>query len=173
MSIKENQNQPKNKDFYDGVWHLTVNDQVIEVTEEVYRAIKRPSWTERKRKEREKLCVISNDRGSTKRCTEDCSKCDNQRTGSVLSLEKFLDDGFEVVADAVDVAGLIEDKLRLEELYVALDELDPDNRRIMELFSIGKSEREIATDIGLSQKAINKRKTKLFAQLRERLKDWA
>jgi DNA-binding NarL/FixJ family response regulator len=42
----------------------------------------------------------------------------------------------------------------------------------MELFSVGKSEREIASDIGLSQKAINKRKTKLFAQLRERLKDF-
>jgi len=40
----------------------------------------------------------------------------------------------------------------------------------MELFSIGKSEREIATNVGLSQKAINKRKTKLFSQLRERLK---
>jgi len=42
----------------------------------------------------------------------------------------------------------------------------------MELFGIGKSEREIAVDIGLSQKAINKRKVKLFAQLRERLKDF-
>jgi len=172
MSNQVKQRQPKNKDFYDGVWHLTVNDQVMEVTEEVYRAIKRPSWTERKRKEREKLCVISNDRGGTKRCNDDCSNCDNQRTGSVLSLEKFIDNGFEV-ADEVDVAELIEDKLRLEELYAALDELDPDNRRIIELFSIGKSEREIATDIGLSQKAVNKRKTKLFAQLRERLKNWA
>lgn len=172
MSIKENNGQLKNKDFYNGVWHLTVNNQVVDVTEEVYRAIKRPSWTERKHKEREKRCIVSNDRGGTKRCTDDCGKCDNQRTGSVLSLEKFIDDGFEF-AGAVDVAGLIEDKLRLEELCDALDELDPDNRRILELFCIGKSEREIADNIGLSQKAVNKRKTKLFAQLRERLKNWA
>ncbi|WP_373486122.1 RNA polymerase sigma factor [Acetobacterium malicum] len=172
MSINENQNQPKNKDFFNGVWHLTVNDQVIEVTEEVYRAIKRPSWTERKRKEREKRCIVSNDRDRTKRCTEDCSQCDNQRTGSVLSLDKFIDDGFEV-ANAVDVAGLIEDKLRLEELCAALNELDPDNRRILELFYTGKSEREIADNIGLSQKAVNKRKTKIFAQLRDQLKNWA
>lgn len=172
MKSNANQGQPKNKDFYDGVWHLTVNNQVIEVTEEVYRAYKRPRWNEHKREEREKRCIVSNDSGGTKRCTDNCSNCHNQRTGSVLSLEKFIDDCFEV-ADAVDVAGLIEDKLRLEELYTALDELDPDNRRIMELFSIGKSEREIATDIGLSQKAINKRKTKLLAQLRERMKDWA
>lgn len=147
MSINENQNQPKNKDFYAGVWHLTVNNQAIEVTEEVYRTYKRPLWNEHKREERKKRCIVSNDSGGTKRCTDNCSNCDNQRTGSVLSLEKFIDDGFEV-ADEVDVAELIEDKLRLEELYTALEELDPDNRRIIELFSIGKSEREIATDIG-------------------------
>jgi len=58
-------------------------------------------------------------------------------------------------------------------LYAALDELDPENRRIMDLFKVGMSEREIAADIGLSQKAINKRKTKIFAHLKERLKDWA
>jgi DNA-binding NarL/FixJ family response regulator len=42
----------------------------------------------------------------------------------------------------------------------------------MELFATGMSEREIATDIGLSQKVINKRKAKLFAQLKDRLKDF-
>ena len=151
--------------------YITINEQQIPVTEESYRAYKRPAWAERKRKEREKRCVISNGRGGTKRCTDDCGKCDKQRTGSVLSLDKFTEDGFEV-ADPVDIAELVADKLLFEELYAALEELDPDNRRIMELFSIGKSEREIASDIGLSQKAINKRKTKLFAQLRERLKDF-
>ena len=172
MKNNVNQGQPKNKDFYDGIWHLTVNNQAIEVTEEVYRAYKRPLWNEHKREERQKRCIVSNDSGGTKRCTDNCSKCDNQRTGSVLSLDKFIDDGFEV-ADEVDVDGLIEDKLRLEELCAALDELNPDNRRILELFCIGKSEREIANNIGLSQKAVNKRKTKIFAQLRERLKNWA
>lgn len=151
--------------------NIEINGQQISVIEESYRAFKRPVWAERKRKEREKRCVISNGRGGTKRCTDDCSECKEQRTGSVLSLDKFTDDGFEV-SDTVDLSELIADKLLLEELYDALKELDPENRRIMKLFSIGKSEREIATDIGLSQKAINKRKAKLFSQLRERLKDF-
>ena len=148
--------------------YIEIDGRQIPVTEEVYQEYKRPAWAEHKRKECEKRCL--DERGH--RCTDNCSNCHNQRTGSVLSLEKFIDDGFEV-ADEVDVAELIEDKLRLEELYTALNELDPDNRRIIELFSIGKTEREIATDIGLSQKAVNKRKTNLFAQLRERLKNWA
>jgi len=151
--------------------NIEIDGKQIPVNENVYLADKRPSWAERKRKERERRCVISNGRGGTKRCTDDCSKCDKQRTGSVLSLDKFAEEGFEI-ADTVDLAELVADKLLFEELYAALEELDPDNRRIMELFSIGKSEREIAADIGLSQKAINKRKTKLFAQLQERLKDF-
>lgn len=160
MPISDNQ-QPTTQRY------ILINGKQIPVTEEVYRAYKRPAWAERKRKERQKRCRDKNGN----RCTGDCSKCDKQRTGSVLSLDKFTEDGFEV-ADPVDIAELVVDKLLLEELYAALEELDPDNRRIMELFSIGKSEREIAVDIGLSQKAINKRKTKLFSQLRERLKDF-
>lgn len=156
----------KNKQRY-----IPIDGKQIPVTENVYRADKRPAWVERKHKEREERCIISNGRGGTKRCTEDCSKCNKQRTGGVLSLDKLTEDGFEPT-DTVDIAELIADKLLLEELYTVLEELDPDNRRIMKLFSIGKSEREIAADIGLSQKAINKRKTKLFAQLQERLKDF-
>jgi RNA polymerase sigma factor (sigma-70 family) len=165
MSINDNQQTTTQR-------YIEIDGQQIPVTEDVYRADKRPAWAERKRKEREKRCVISNGRGGTKRCTGDCSKCDKQRTGGVLSMDSLVkESGFEP-ADTVDIAELVADKLLLEELYAALEELDPDNRRIMELFSIGKSEREIAADIGLSQKAINKRKTKLFAQLRERLKDF-
>ncbi|HAS04572.1 MAG TPA: sigma-70 family RNA polymerase sigma factor [Dehalococcoidia bacterium] len=145
--------------------YIAIDGQQIPVTEEVYRAYKRPLWAEHKRKEREKRCYDKNGN----RCTADCSKCDKQRTGSILSLDKFTEEGFEV-ADHLDLAELVASKLLLEELYKVLEELDPDNRRIMELFSKGKSEREIATDIGLSQKAVNKRKSKLFAQLYEHLK---
>jgi RNA polymerase sigma factor (sigma-70 family) len=164
--MKINDNQQTNTQRY-----IPINEQQIPVTEEVYQAYTRPVWAERKRKEREKRCVISNGRGRTKRCTVDCSKCDKQRTGSVLSMDKFIEEGFEI-AEHIDLAEIVADKLLFEELYKALDELDPDNRRIMELFSIGKSEREIATAIGLSQKTINKRKPKLFAQLQKRLKDF-
>lgn len=162
--MKKNVNPQQTKEYR---IYLTHERQYIPVSEEVYRAYKRPAWAEHKRKEREKRC--RDDNGN--RCARDCSKCDRQRTGGVLSLDKFNEEGFEA-AEPFDLAELVADKLLLEELYAALEELDPDNRRIMELFGIGKSEREIAADIGLSQKAINKRKVKLFAQLRKRLKDF-
>lgn len=172
MKNSTNQGQPKNKDFYDGAWHLTIEGQVIEVTEEVYRAYKQPLWAERKREEREKRCIISNGKGGTKRCTADCSVCDKQRTGSVLSLDKFKDEGLDVPG-AINIEDILLDKMLLEELFEALEELDPENRLIIDLFSIGKSEREISANLGLSQKTINKRKAKLFEQLKERLNNWA
>lgn len=157
--------------------YIEIDGQQIPVTEKVYRTYKRPAWAERKRKEREMRCL--DEKGN--RCTKSCRECDLvqakkglppvERTSSILSLDKFTEGGFEV-PDAVNLAELVADKLLLEELFTALEELDPENCRIMDLFSIGKSERDIATDIGLSQKAINKRKTKLFTQLRERLKNF-
>lgn len=159
--MSKSDNPKSTKEYY-----LPIDGQEIPVSEEVYRAYKRPLWAEHKRKEREKRCRDENGH----RCTKDCSKCDKQRTGSVLSLDKFNEEGFEV-ADSVDIAELVAEKLLLEELVVALNELDLQNRRIAELYGEGLSEREIAAQVGLSQKGVNKRKTKIFNQLRQRLQE--
>jgi RNA polymerase sigma factor (sigma-70 family) len=149
--------------------YIEIDGQQISVTEEVYRAYKQPAWAEHKPKEREKRC--RDEKGN--RCTKDCSLCQKQRTGTILSLDYSAEEYGLEPTDPVDIEEIAAEKLLLEELVSALEEMDPDNRRIMELFANGKSEREIAADIGLSQKAINKRKTKLFSLLKERLKDWA
>jgi hypothetical protein len=153
--MPKSDNQKPTKEYY-----LPIDGQEIPVSEEVYRAYKRPAWAKHKRKEREKRC--RDEKGH--RCTKDCSKCDKQRTGSTLSLDKFTEEGFEI-ADSVDIAELVAEKLLLEELAIALNELDPQNRIIAELYGEGLSEREIASQVGLSQKGVNKRKTKIFNQL--------
>ena len=170
MTINDNQ-QPITDRF------IEIDGEQIQVTEEVYRAFKQPAWAEHKRKERERRCRDSKGRI----CTQSCRLCDLNRmlddkepmkkNSLLLSLEWFQEDGYDP-KDPVDVEEIIAEKQLLEELISALEELDPDNRRIMELFANGMSEREIAADIGLSQKAVNKRKTKLFAQLKDRLKDF-
>jgi DNA-directed RNA polymerase specialized sigma24 family protein len=152
-------------------YYLPIDGQEIPVTEEVYRAYWQPVWAERKRQEREKRCLISDGKGKAKRCMEDCSNYTWQRTGSVLSLDKFVEDGYEI-SDSLDMDELVAEKLLLEELSAALNELDPINRRIAELYSEGLSERQIAAEVGLSQKTINNRKTSIFGQLHQRLKDY-
>ena len=49
---------------------------------------------------------------------------------------------------------------------------DPDGRRICELIMQGKTEREIAADMGKRQSTINYQKNKVFSILREALKDF-
>ena len=146
---------------------IEIDGQQIPVTEDVYRAYKRPLWSEHKRREREKRCRNVNGN----RCTDDCSQCEKQRTGSVLSLEKLTEDGFDI-PDPLDLTQMIEDSEMLEKLHSVLGELDSRDRQIIDCFCEGVSERDIAVLVGLSQKGVNKRKARLFAHLQQRLKDF-
>ena len=67
-----------------------VIDEDVSVTEEIYRAYKRPIWAVKKAKERKSRCTIGKDNGKTKRCTDDCSQCEYFRSGSDLSLEVLM-----------------------------------------------------------------------------------
>lgn len=153
----------ENKQFY-----VEIDGQQVPVAEEVYRAYKRPLWAEHKRRERATRCRNSNGN----RCMDDCSQCSRQRTGGVLSLGKLTEDGFDI-ADPIDFTQLIENQEAIEALHIALDELDPLDRQIVDFFSAGKSERDIAAVVGMSQKGVHRRKARIFADLRERLKSFS
>ena len=143
-------------------FYIEIDGEQIPLTEEVYRAYKRPLWVEHKRKERAMRCRDEN--GNC--CTKSCRECPKLRDGGDLSLEKFTDDGFEI-ADSVDIAELIADKLLLEQLVVALDDLDPDERALIDaLFYNGRTERDYAAEVGISHQAIGKRKKKVIEKLR-------
>lgn len=141
---------------------IEIDGQQIPVTEEIYRAYKRPFWAEHKRKERAKRCRDQN--GC--RCTKDCRTCGKAREGSVLSLDKFADDGYEV-ADPADMAELVTDKQLLELLAAALDTLEPDERSLIDaIFYKDRTVREYAAEIGVSHQAVVKRKQKVIEKLR-------
>jgi len=141
---------------------IEIDGEQIPVTEEVYRAYKRPLWAEHKRRERAKRCRDENGF----RCTKDCRTCEKTRDGSVLSLDKFNDEGYEV-ADSVDLAELVADKLLLEQLVKALEDLDPDERSLINgLFYNDRTERDYASEVGISHQAVGKRKQKVIEKLR-------
>jgi len=141
---------------------IEIDGKEIPVTEEVYRAFKRPLWAEHKRKERAKRCRDENGF----RCTKDCRTCEKTRDGSVLSLDKFNAEGYEV-ADMVDLAELVADKLLLEQLVEALEDLDPDESSLIHaLFYNDRTERDYASEVGISHQAVGKRKQKVIEKLR-------
>jgi RNA polymerase sigma factor (sigma-70 family) len=141
---------------------IEIDGEQIPVTEEVYRAYKRPLWAEHKRKERAKRCRDENGF----RCTKDCRTCEKTREGSVLSIDRFIDEGYEP-ADTVDMAELVADKLLLEQLVACLDDLNPDERSLVDaLFYNDRTERDYAAEIGISHQAVGKRKQKVIEKLR-------
>lgn len=152
--------------------YIEINGQQIPVTEDVYRAYKRPIWAEHKRNDRQKLCKVSDGKGGLKRCTEDCSKCSRTKEGSFLSLEGLEETGYIVEDRSKDVAEIVAEKLLLEELFMALEELDPNSHRICELLMEGRSKREIARIMSIPQSSFEYQFKKLMASLRERLENY-
>jgi DNA-directed RNA polymerase specialized sigma subunit len=73
----------------------------------------------------------------------------------------------DLTADTEDI---VMNKLLLEELFQALEELDYDSRRICEFIKQGKTEREIAAEFNVRQSTLNYRKKEIMSELRERLK---
>lgn len=150
-------------------YYLPLGDEHILVATETYYEYNRPLWREHKRKEREKRCSVSNGRGGIKRCTGDCSKCDKQRTGAILSIDRFTDEGFEV-PDTFNMEEMVADKLLFEQLVAALDDLEPGEWALINaLFHNNRTERDYAAEIGISHQAVGKRKKKVVEKLRNLL----
>lgn len=62
--------------------------------------------------------------------------------------------------------------LLLEELNKALDEPDPEGKRIAELIKAGVSERDAAERMDMKRSTYSEHKLKLLASLKDRLKDF-
>jgi RNA polymerase sigma factor (sigma-70 family) len=72
----------------------------------------------------------------------------------------------------VDVEKIVETGMIIKELYKALDELNVDERDLIEkIFFKEESIREIARDKDVSHVAIQKRRNKILNKLKEILKD--
>lgn len=153
-------------------YYLTIDGLEVTVSEEVYRAYKRPIWAEHKRNDRQKLCQVSDGKGGLKRCTEDCSKCSRTKEGSYLSLDGLEEAGYSVEDWSQDVVEIVAEKVLLEELFKALEELDPNSHRICKLLMEGCSKREIARIMSIPQSSFEYQFKKLMVSLRERLENY-
>ena len=126
----------------DKEFFIVIDGEKIPVSEEVYRAFKRPVWAERKRRQ---------------------VRAEHER-----SLEQFTENGFDVPDERVLVDEIVEDKLMLDMLFAALAELTDDERGLIDaLFFDEKSERELSKETGTPRKTIAYRKNKVLEKLRQ------
>ena len=127
------------------VYFITINGEKVRVSEEVYRAFKRPAWRERKRRQ--------------------------VRDDHELSLEVYMDDdGSDIPSDQTSVEEIVENKLMLDMLIAAMAELSDDERGLLAaLFFAEKSEHEVASETGIPQTTLNYRKNQILSLLKNKL----
>lgn len=179
----ENQRQSESKKYYiplpktenapTGYIEFFRDFQFVEVSEEVYRTYYQPIWKTWKYAKRHGTCTGED----WKRCLGDCIGCPRcHHLDDCISLDVVVDDSEQTtIADTIaDPTPLIDEVLAqnaaLEELLDALQELDPDGRRIGELLLEGKTKVEISSILGIARTTYNYRFDKLRKALTERLK---
>lgn len=128
-----------NKEYF-----IEINGEQIPVTEEVYYAFKRPAWRERKSRQ--------------------------ARSGREVSIESFVAEGFEIPSKDKPVDEIVGGRQMLDMLNAAIEELSDDERYLIDaIFYQNKSERKIASELGISQPAVHKRRDRILEMLKKLL----
>ena len=167
MQSKENQG----KQYY-----IPVDGELIEVTEEVYRAYYQPIWNTRYHAQKNDECRCT--KAQLWKCDGICPSCPYYAAGKKVSIDTPIggedDDltlGDTLTDEAPSPESIAADRELLQALYAELERLDPDGKRICQLIMAGMSEREIAAAMGRRQSTVNYQKRKVLSMLREALED--
>lgn len=149
---------------------LYVKGKGIEVSEEVYRVVKRDEDREAQRRYRAWRCRD----GKGVRCKKKCSECEfyrmgNGPTGSVLSIDQMMSDENKPVDIAdknTDLELEVARTLLREAVHKAREQLTEREQVILDMFLDERSEREMAAQLGVSNSRAHALKTALFKKLR-------
>lgn len=142
---------------------------------------------ESKRIDLESRCLIFSERYGTKRCMEDCNSCPfgkTKREGNPLSYDKALEDGviidsngcsrhfFEQADPSSDVIENHHKNELYERMYELIDELGPEDKKIIQMYMKDDSDSEIAKALNSKKTTIQYRRTKIFAELKIKLEKY-
>ena len=157
---------------------------LIYLNREQLASLKEDEWQEKREQYLESRCQVCAERGGTKRCTENCMKYKGEDrvcpyfwkhgNGGIVSLDELQeqtnyqhpDESYE---DSLERLTKEEHLAKLRKLVEDLE--DENDKTIIELFSNAYTEREIAEVLGWNQMKVNRRKNKLFDELRDQMKD--
>ena len=147
----------------------------VHVTDEVYKTIARMDQDEKDRIADQSRCAVAGKDGRLVRCTHKCSECpfyehtQGMRNGMPVSPEFLMEEYDMDIAGDEDVAEEYAKKELIDSMNREISLLPEKDQKVLRLFSLSKTTREIATLVGMSQTGVAKRIRTLTAALRERL----
>ena len=161
---------------------LKIRGQIVEVSEEVYRAYIRPIRAEQRRKRREWKCQkLSETGGHYVRCKDRCENCPyylagNSALGNVTSLDKLADCEVEIEDKRSDVeANYIEQETQKEEyekLHAAIATLTPRQQEMVRLIYFeDKTQEEVAQIFGIDSSSVRHALKRIKDALRKKLEN--
>lgn len=83
------------------------------------------------------------------------------------SYERILEEGGQVALEQEDVETIVFTRLQHQKLYSAIMDLEEvEQYLIVQLFFLERTERSLAAELGISQRAVNKRRRKILDKLK-------
>jgi len=83
------------------------------------------------------------------------------------SYERILEEGGQIATEQGDVESIVFTKLLHQKLYSAIMDLEEvEQYLIVQLFFLERTERSLATELRISQRAVNKRRRKILDKLK-------
>lgn len=168
MSTKENKSQI----------YIKSTRQWVPVSEEFHKAYFREIDLFRRKQIRRQCCNCPASKWWL--CDMNCDECEFRcHPGNMISIDAEIGEGDDAcpLADVIpDGTQNLEETLMLGELldtlHEELDYLDPEGKRIWELFMQGHSEREASDIMGMARSTFKRHWAKIQSELYEKLKDY-
>ncbi len=158
-------------------YFIPVNGTLREVSEKIYRAYYRPIWNTRYHARKNGECRCT--KAQLWKCDGVCPGCRYHAAGRTVSIETPIGSESDELTlvntltnDAPSAESILMDKEFLQVLYEELEYLDPEGKRICQLFMNGCSERESARIMGMARSTFKHHWDKIRTYLQERLKDY-
>ena len=146
--------------------HNPMNVMLVEISEDVYRAIYPEIWRTRKREQVHGRCVCP--QGMLWKCDADCLVCSYHAEGDKRSLDQEVEmHGDHFAAPDSETSDLVADQLLLQQLLQRLEELCPGAMAVGEMKLEGKSERSALEDLHMSRMTYRNRLKKAEKILRD------
>ncbi len=170
------------KDNKGNQYYLTVKNtftgkyEKVFVSEEIYRAYKKPVRKEQSKQRRENKCLVKNKYGNLIRCTEDCKTCEYYLSGQKpgvngLSLDVFKEQGLEIEDMRCDPEDELIKRQETEALHKAIAELTPRQQEMVRMvYYEGKTQECIADIFGISEQAVSNAMARIYASMEKKLK---